>query len=86
MASNSPEKAEPSGSAEAKRWVKTLRTPASPVTVTWYGLVAVTAFAVAVGLARLRRSPVGTVLEAIRGRAIRPRRRSRAARPRRSGG
>jgi ABC-type branched-subunit amino acid transport system permease subunit len=27
MASNSPEKAEPSGSAEAKRWVKTLRTP-----------------------------------------------------------
>ncbi len=33
---------------------------------TWYGLVAVTAFAVAVGLARFRRSPVGTVLEAIR--------------------
>ncbi len=33
---------------------------------TWYGLVAVTAFAVAFGLARFRRSPVGTVLEAIR--------------------
>uniref|UniRef100_UPI00259833D7 ABC transporter permease subunit n=1 Tax=uncultured Methylobacterium sp. TaxID=157278 RepID=UPI00259833D7 len=33
---------------------------------TWYGLVAVTAFAVVVGLARFRRSPVGTVLEAIR--------------------
>ncbi|MCF4127996.1 branched-chain amino acid ABC transporter ATP-binding protein/permease [Methylobacterium sp. SyP6R] len=33
---------------------------------TWYGLVAVAAFAVAFGLARFRRSPVGTVLEAIR--------------------
>ncbi|MET7245380.1 branched-chain amino acid ABC transporter ATP-binding protein/permease [Methylobacterium sp. EM32] len=33
---------------------------------TWYGLVALTGFAVAYGLARFRRSPVGTVLEAIR--------------------
>lgn len=33
---------------------------------TWYGLVAVIGFAVVVGLARFRRSPVGTVLEAIR--------------------
>ncbi|AWN51008.1 branched-chain amino acid ABC transporter ATP-binding protein/permease [Methylobacterium sp. 17Sr1-1] len=33
---------------------------------TWYGLVALVGFAVAYGLARFRRSPVGTVLEAIR--------------------
>lgn len=33
---------------------------------TWYGLVALVGFAVAVGLSRFRRSPLGTVLEAIR--------------------
>ncbi|KMO41823.1 ABC transporter [Methylobacterium variabile] len=33
---------------------------------TWYGIVALVGFAVVYGLARFRRSPVGTVLEAIR--------------------